>query len=104
MTNREFKEFVDKGGYQRREYWKHAFTKEGKALTWEQAMAEFRDATGRPAPAAWQLGTYKEGQADFPVGGVSRYKAAAYAEFAGKSLPPCITGFEPPRSATCPIF
>ena len=87
VTNREFKEFVDKGGYQRREYWKHAFTKEGKALTWEQAMAEFRDATGRPAPAAWQLGTYKEGQADFPVGGVSWYEAAAYAEFAGKSLP-----------------
>ena len=87
VTNREFKEFVDKGGYQKREYWKHAFAKEGKALTWEQAMAEFRDATGRPGPAAWQLGTYKEGEADFPVGGVSWYEAAAYAEFAGKSLP-----------------
>ena len=87
VTNREFKEFVDKGGYQKREYWKHAFAKEGKALTWEHAMAEFRDATGRPGPAAWQLGTYKEGQADFPVGGVSWYEAAAYAEFAGKSLP-----------------
>ena len=79
VTNREFKEFVDNGGYRKREYWKHAFTKESKALTWEQAMAEFRDATGRPGPAAWQLGSYKEGEADFPVGGVSWYEAAAYA-------------------------
>ena len=28
-----------------------------------------------------------DGQADFPVGGVSWYEAAAYAAFAGKSLP-----------------
>ena len=87
VTNREFKEFVDKGGYEKREYWKEPFVKEGKALTWEQAMAEFRDPTGRRGPAAWQLGSYKEGEADFPVGGVSWYEAAAYAAFAGKSLP-----------------
>ena len=87
VTNREFKEFVDKRGYEKREYWKEPFVKEGKALTWEQAMAEFRDPTGRRGPAAWQFGSYKEGEADFPVGGVSWYEAAAYAEFAGKSLP-----------------
>src|SRR6185436_8770713 len=50
-------------------------------------MAAFRDTTGRPGPATWELGTYPEGQADFPVGGVSWYEAAAYAAFAGKSLP-----------------
>jgi dienelactone hydrolase len=33
------------------------------------------------------LGAYSDGQADFPVGGVSWYEAAAYAEFAGKALP-----------------
>ena len=35
----------------------------------------------------WQLGTYAEGAGDLPVGGVSWYEAAAYAEFLGKSLP-----------------
>jgi serine/threonine protein kinase len=38
VTNEQFKEFVDKGGYQRRDYWKHEFVKDGKVLSWEQAM------------------------------------------------------------------
>jgi eukaryotic-like serine/threonine-protein kinase len=87
VTNRQFKEFVDAGGYQRREYWKHPFIKDGRELFWELAMAEFRDASGRPGPATWELGSYLQGKAEYPVGNVSWYEAAAYAEFAGKSLP-----------------
>lgn len=87
VTNQEFKKFVDAGGYEKREYWRHAFVKDGRAVSWEDTMREFRDATGRPGPSTWQLGTYPEGQAEFPVGGVSWYEAAAYAEFKGKSLP-----------------
>jgi len=87
VTNRQFQEFIAAGGYKKREYWKHSFTKDGRALTWEEAMAQFRDATGRPGPATWELGNYPHGQDDFPVTGVSWYEAAAYAEFAGKSLP-----------------
>ena len=56
-------------------------------MPWEEAVGRFRDATGRPGPATWTSGTYPDGQADFPVGGVSWYEAAAYAAFAGKSLP-----------------
>src|SRR5262249_31736495 len=76
-----------RGGYQERRYWKHAFVKDGKVLSWDQAMTEFRDRTGRPGPSTWKLGTYPRKQEEFPVGGVSWYEAAAYAEFAGKSLP-----------------
>jgi len=87
VTNRQFKEFLDHGGYQKRDYWKQPFVKEGRALSWEEAMAELRDTTGRSGPSTWALGAYPEGHAEDPVGGVSWYEAAAYAEFAGKSLP-----------------
>ncbi|MCK4988937.1 MAG: SUMF1/EgtB/PvdO family nonheme iron enzyme, partial [Bacteroidales bacterium] len=87
VTNRKYMEFVDAGGYQKREYWKQPIVKDGSTLSWEQAMTEFRDATGRLGPLTWKLGTYPDGQAEYPVQGVSWYEAAAYAEFAGKSLP-----------------
>jgi eukaryotic-like serine/threonine-protein kinase len=87
VTNRQFKEFVDKGGYQKRDYWKHPIMKEGRTIPWESAMSAFRDPTGRPGPSTWEFGSYPEGKGEFPVGGISWYEAAAYAEFAGKSLP-----------------
>ncbi|MCJ7485196.1 MAG: protein kinase, partial [Candidatus Aminicenantes bacterium] len=87
VTNKQFKEFVDKGGYRNRDYWKHEFVKDGKALTWEEAMAAFVDQTERPGPSGWQAGGYSDGRENYPVSGISWYEAAAYAEFAGKSLP-----------------
>jgi eukaryotic-like serine/threonine-protein kinase len=87
VTNRQFKVFVDQGGYQKREYWKVDFQRDGKRLSWEDAMALFRDAAGQPGPKDWVQGEYPKGQDDFPVTGISWYEAAAYAEFSGKSLP-----------------
>jgi formylglycine-generating enzyme required for sulfatase activity/predicted Ser/Thr protein kinase len=87
VTNREFKVFVDAGGYAKREYWKPPFVVAGRLIPFEEAVSKLRDATGRPGPATWELGAYPEGRADHPVEGVSWYEAAAYAEFAGKSLP-----------------
>lgn len=87
VSNRQYKAFVDAGGYVDRKYWEQAFQKEGKALTWEEALAAFRDSTGRPGPSTWVNGTYPEGKADYPVTGVSWFEAAAYAEFVGKRLP-----------------
>ena len=87
VTNKQYKEFINNGGYRNRDYWKHEFIKDGRGLTWEEAMAEFVDQTDRPGPATWQAGDYPEGQDDYPVSGVSWYEAVAYAAFAGKSLP-----------------
>ena len=87
VTNRQFKQFVDQGGYQKREYWKTPFVRDGKPVSWDDAMAVFRDTTGRPGPSTWEGGTFPTGKDDFPVSGVSWYEAAAYAQFAGKSLP-----------------
>jgi formylglycine-generating enzyme required for sulfatase activity len=87
VTNRQFREFVDHGGYAKRDYWRIPVRKDGRVLSWEQAMALFVDSTGRPGPATWDAGDYPEGRAGYPVAGVSWYEANAYAEFAGKSLP-----------------
>jgi dienelactone hydrolase len=87
VTNRQFKTFVDSGGYKHREWWSEPFVKDGKPLTFEQAVSSFVDATGRPGPATWELGSYPAGAAELPVTGVSWYEAAAYAAFKGHALP-----------------
>jgi formylglycine-generating enzyme required for sulfatase activity/dienelactone hydrolase len=87
VTNRQFAQFVDAGGYRRRELWKEPFLDGTRTLSFEEAVDRFRDPTGRSVPATWLSGNYPEGQDDFPVTGVSWYEAAAYAQFAGKSLP-----------------
>jgi eukaryotic-like serine/threonine-protein kinase len=87
VTNRQFKLFVDAGGYAEERFWKNAFVKDGRTISRAEAMAAFVDRTGKPGPATWSLGSYPEGAADLPVSGVSWYEAAAYAEFAGKRLP-----------------
>jgi formylglycine-generating enzyme required for sulfatase activity/predicted Ser/Thr protein kinase len=87
VTNREFKRFVDAGGYRDKKYWNEPFSQGDRVLAFDDAMARFRDATGRTGPASWELGSYPEGQEEFPVGGISWFEAAAFAEFAGKSLP-----------------
>lgn len=97
VTNREFKAFVDSGGYRRRDLWEHQFLKDGKPLTWEAAMALLTDRSGRPGPSTWEGGDYPAGQDQYPVAGVSWYEAAAYARFVGKSLP---TVFHWNRAAT----
>lgn len=69
VTNRQFKAFVDGGGYE------------------DPSLQSFRDATGRPGPATWSLGSYPEGTGELPVGGVSWYEAGAYCRSKGKTLP-----------------
>jgi serine/threonine protein kinase/dienelactone hydrolase len=87
VTNRQFKQFVAAGGYRNPAFWQQPFVKDGRRLTFAQAGALFTDTTGRAGPATWELGTYPEGQEDFPVNGVSWFEAAAYAAFTGRSLP-----------------
>ena len=87
VTNREYKKFVDGGGYSKPEYWVEEFVKDRRPVSFSEAMGLFVDRTGRPGPSTWEAGDFPSGQGDLPVGGVSWYEAAAYAKFAGKSLP-----------------
>jgi len=87
VTNRRYRQFVDAGGYRKREYWTEPFVRDGREVAWEDAVRQFVDRTGQPGPSTWQAGSYPEGQDDDPVGGVSWYEAAAFAAYAGKRLP-----------------
>ncbi len=87
VSNKAYKEFVDHGGYQKRDYWKYPFLKNKDTLSWKEAMTLLTDKTGRPGPSVWEAGSYPEGEEDYPVNGVSWYEAAAYAAFESKELP-----------------
>jgi|GEM_PF-456854 len=87
VTNQEYKEFINHGGYQDKSLWKIAFRHNNDTLSWEEAMSLFLDKTGRQGPATWEASDFPDGEDYYPVGGISWHEAAAYAEFVGKSLP-----------------
>jgi formylglycine-generating enzyme required for sulfatase activity len=76
VTNAQFKQFIDAGGYTTQAYW--------SAAGWSE-----RTSGGWTEPYNWASDDYHSGAAwpDFPVVGVSWYEAEAYANFAGKRLP-----------------
>ena len=87
VSNQDFKEFVNAGGYLKKQFWKFPFVKDGKEISWDAAMTEFKDRTGLPGPRGWSNQNFPDGKADHPVTDVTWYEAAAYAAFKGKSLP-----------------
>lgn len=78
VTNRQFEQFVDDGGYETMPLW--------DPNIWP-AVLDFVDRTGHPGPRFWSDGHYPESLGDHPVVGISWYEGAAYARWAGKRLP-----------------
>jgi formylglycine-generating enzyme required for sulfatase activity len=87
ISNKQYEEFTNAGGYVQKMFWKYSFIENGKTLSWEEAMQHFTDRTGLPGPRSWVNQEYPEGKANYPVTDITWYEASAYAEFAGKSLP-----------------
>lgn len=87
VTNKQFKAFIEAGGYTNTFFWKFPFYSNGEEISSADAYAKFVDKTGRRGPANWEAGTYPDGLENHPVTGVSWYEAAAYAAFAKKQLP-----------------
>ena len=87
VSNRDYLQFVEAGGYRQAEFWKYPALEEGRELSWEELMSRLVDSTGLPGPSTWAMGTYPAGQGAHPVSGISWFEAAAYAEFVGRQLP-----------------
>jgi iron(II)-dependent oxidoreductase len=78
VTNEQYQQFVDAGGYEQLEFWHE------ESLP---ALLDFVDQTGAPGPRFWADGQYASGDDRLPVVGVSWYEASAYARWVGKRLP-----------------
>ena len=87
VTNRQYKAFVDAGGYTNRALWDSSIVRDGVPIAWDAAMRLFVDRSGRPGPSSWEGGAPASDANELPVGGVSWYEARAYARFARKELP-----------------
>jgi iron(II)-dependent oxidoreductase len=78
VTNEQFQQFVDSGGYEQLEFWHE------EALP---ALLDFVDQSGAPGPRYWNDGQFPNGEERQPVVGVSWYEVWAYARWVGKRLP-----------------
>jgi dienelactone hydrolase len=86
VSNSEYQEFVDSGGYANEQHWA-ALSEKDPPLSFSDVSELFVDQSGMPGPATWRDGRHPDGQGDFPVTGVSYFEAAAYASFRGMKLP-----------------
>jgi iron(II)-dependent oxidoreductase len=77
VTNRQYKRFVDAGGYREMALWDEEI--------WP-GVFDFVDASGHAGPRWWNNGSYARGEEEHPVVGVSWYEACAYARWVGKRL------------------
>lgn len=87
VSNKQYKEFIEAGGYLKREYWQRPFFKDGVEISFAEAMQLLVDRSGLPGPRTWLNQEFPQGTENHPVTDITWYEAAAYAEFAGKSLP-----------------
>jgi serine/threonine protein kinase/formylglycine-generating enzyme required for sulfatase activity len=87
VSNADYKEFITAGGYVKKEYWKHPFIKDGKEISWMEAIKLFVDRSQLPGPRNWINQEFPEGKGNYPVTDITWYEADAYAQFRGKSLP-----------------
>lgn len=87
VTNGDYFEFVEAGGYLDKTIWEPLIAVSDGALSWQVIRERFTDLTGKAGPASWQFGSYTPGDDHLPVVGISWYEAAAYLASRKKALP-----------------
>ena len=100
VTNREYARFVEEGGYTRAVYWDElledwdslvsqspdygrVFGNNGWGAAGRYVRTTFIDTDNRSGPRLWEddVPPYEDGQAEFPVMGITYYEAAAFCKW-----------------------
>ena len=87
VSNKDFQQFVDDGGYENPLYWDFPFQIGNQTLDFNSTVKLFTDKYGKLGPANWSYGKYPSGLEDHPVTGISWFEAKAYAKYKNMSLP-----------------
>ena len=66
--------------------------------SYDEAKELMVDSTGINGPANWEIGSYKDGEENLPVTGISWYEAQAYAKYKG-NIPVSYTHLTLPTKA-----
>ena len=69
MTNAEFLEFVQQGGYNTDEGWDCPIEYQGQTLECDELRSMLVDETDMPGPSNWSYGKPPRGQENYPVSG-----------------------------------
>lgn len=78
VTNEQFSDFVNNGGYNQQELWPPEIL---------PRVLQFLDQTGHPSPRFWSAGKPPADRRRHPVVGISWFEANAYARWSGQRLP-----------------
>jgi formylglycine-generating enzyme required for sulfatase activity len=89
ISNQEYFEFIEAGGYQKSEYWKELIAAKDLNLPGAgfDRVQSFIDQTGNTGPSTWKNGKYADGKANHAVEGVSWFEAVAYCRWKKVRLP-----------------
>ena len=87
VSNKEYQEFVDAGGYENPAYWDFPFEVGNKIYDFNSSIKLFTDKYGQLGPANWSYGKFPAGLENLPVTGISWFEARAYARYSNLSLP-----------------
>ena len=77
VSNSDYKQFILAGGYLKKEFWKHSFIKDGKEISWAEAMKLFVDRSQLPGPRSWVNQEFPEGKGNYPVTDITWYEACS---------------------------
>ena len=87
VSNKDFQEFVDAGGYENPSYWDFPIQIGNKIYDFNSSVKLFTDRYNKLGPANWSYGKYPSGLDNQPVTGISWFEARAFAEFKNLNLP-----------------